>query len=342
VSARAAARGPAVLTALLLLAATRASAEAGGLASYQYTLSSTTGVANSTWAGITYDRVNDETYVVADGLVRIYNRTGMEVFRFGRDEDLGFVNRVAVLTEGDLVVMSWLGKRLLTRCDFRGRPLQTIELQGLPATVPATFAPDTVEAVGDALYFVETSPGRVVVTDTSGAFRDYHDLRALAKLVKRSDGIGAVSVAADGKMLFTVPTLFAAFVLAPSGEVRQFGVKGSRPGRFNIVGKMVSDENGNLFLTDKLRSVVMVFDGDFRFLGEFGYRGPRPENMAAPFDLAVGNGKVFVAQARKLGVKVFKLSLPAPVPPGAAPPPPPAAPGAATPRPPAAAASSRP
>jgi len=35
----------------------------------------------------------------------------------------------------------------------------------------------------------------------------------------------------------------------------------------------------------------------------------------------VGNGKVFVSQARNLGVKVFKLSLPDPLPPAAAPPP---------------------
>ena len=318
-SRRAVARGP-LLAASLLLAAGPARAAAPEIASFLYLLASPTGVVHSTWAGVTYDRAHDETFVVGDGTARIFDRSGMEVYRFGRDDALGTIIRVAPLPDGDLVVISWLeGRRTLSRCDYRGQLLERIELKGIPPEVPRPFDPDTVEALGDALYFAETSGGRVLVTDLGGEYRAYYDLPALAKLPRKSEGVGGVSVAADGQLLFTIPTLYSAFVVTPGGAVRQFGVKGSRPGRFNIVGKMVSDEQGNLFLIDRLRCVVMVFDRDLKFLAEFGYRGPNPGNMAGPFDVAVGNGKLFVSQARNIGVKVYKLSLPGSGPEQAAP-----------------------
>jgi hypothetical protein len=70
-----------------------------------------------------------------------------------------------------------------------------------------------------------------------------------------------------------------------------------------------TDDQGNLFVLDRLRSVVMVFDPDLTFQLEFGYRGEGPSNLIAPYDLAVGNGKVFVSQARDRGVKVFHYQV---------------------------------
>jgi len=49
-----------------------------------------------------------------------------------------------------------------------------------------------------------------------------------------------------------------------------------------------------------------VFDASFQFLGEFGYRGPDPENLVSPFNLAVGNGRVYVTQSRG-AVKAFAV-----------------------------------
>jgi hypothetical protein len=114
------------------------------------------------------------------------------------------------------------------------------------------------------------------------------------------------SVDRDGNMLFTVASVFSAYVMSPEGKVRAFGQKGSTPGKFNIVSGIAADEEGRLFLTDSLRAVVMVFDPSFQFLGEFGYRGPDPENLVSPFNLAVGNGRVYVTQSRG-AVKAFAV-----------------------------------
>ena len=158
---------------------------------------------------------------------------------------------------------------------------------------------------------------RVVVTDGEGAVIQTHDLAAL---VRKKDpdlkvGMNGFWVDGQGNFIFTLPYAFTAFVLSPTGVLRQFGSRGSSPGKFNIVGSVAADERGWLFVLDRLRSVVLVFDPSLRFVLEFGYRGDGPTNLIAPFDLAVGNGKVFVSQARNRGVKVFQYDFSRPPPP---------------------------
>jgi hypothetical protein len=55
----------------------------------------------------------------------------------------------------------------------------------------------------------------------------------------------------------------------------------------------------------------MVFDKDFNFLIEFGYRGAKPENLITPDDIAVDQrDHVYVSQGRNRGVSVFALTTP--------------------------------
>ena len=54
----------------------------------------------------------------------------------------------------------------------------------------------------------------------------------------------------------------------------------------------------------------MIFDKDFNFQTEFGYRGFGPENLIAPRELGVDQaGRVYVNQARRRGVSVFKIDF---------------------------------
>ena len=120
--------------------------------------------------------------------------------------------------------------------------------------------------------------------------------------------IRGLSVDQTGAILFTVPMQFRAYVVSPDGQFRGFGKKGSAPGRFNVVGPIVRDENGFIYVGDMLRSVVMVFDPDLKFVREFGYRGGRPWNLATPADLAIGGGMLFVSSmSPKKGIVVFRV-----------------------------------
>jgi hypothetical protein len=302
-------------------------------AAYLHDLSTPSGVVPLSWPSITYDRGPAETFVVSEGFVRIFNGAGMEVHRFGDDGSLGFVSRVAVLEDGVIVVLTTLGgARAYLRCDFRGELITRFGLTGLPAELD-DFAPDQVVHRGGKLYFADRGTMRVVVTDVDGAYRQSFRLRDLLAAALGSDAdqkvptsLDGFGVDAAGNLLFTISTMFQAGMATPAGELRLFGTRGSTPGKFNNVGGIDADEAGNIFVTDRLRSVVSVWDRELRHLGDFGYRGLGASNLIAPYEIAVGNGRVFVAQAGKRGVKVFGVrivdkAVPAPAPAAASVPP---------------------
>lgn len=286
---------------------------------YGYDLAMPDGVVSVLWPSLAYDRAHSELFVVAEGFVRIFDASGMEVHRFGDDGSLGQVMRAVVLDDGQIVVLTNLdGKRAYLRCDFRGEMIVRFGLTGVPDGF-ADFQPDQMVVRNDRLYFAERGSMRVVVTDTSGVYRQSFQLGDFVAAALPRDGerttpgfFDAFNVDSKGNLLFTMSTLFAAAVASPSGEVRLFGKRGSRPGSFNIVGGIDADENGNFFVTDRLRSVVSVWSPDLRHLATFGYRGDGPMNLIAPYEIAVGNGKVFVAQGGRRGVKVFHVSFVAP------------------------------
>jgi hypothetical protein len=307
-----------------------AAAAAEGLprveAMFAHDLATPTGRVALTWPQIFYDRANSELFLTADGFVRIFDASGMEIHRFGDDGSLGNVTRAVALSDGDVVVLTTLnGRRAYLRCDFRGELSAKFGLKGLPEGF-SDFEPDDLVYRDGSLYFAERGRMRVVVTDPGGAYLRSYQLRDLvAATLSRDDerkpppGMDAFNVDSHGNLLFTMSTLFAGAVVSPAGEARLFGSRGSRPGHFNIVGGITADEKGYLYVTDRLRSVVTVWDRELRPLGEFGYRGDDVWNLLTPYDIAVGNGLVYVAQAGNRGVKVFRVRVlePPPDPPPA-------------------------
>jgi DNA-binding beta-propeller fold protein YncE len=305
------------------------------VAMFAHDLSTPTGVVPLTWPSLTHDRATGETFVVADGFVRIFNPSGMETYRFGDDGSLGQVARVAVLEDGVIIVLSNLnGRRAYLRCDFRGELITRFGLTGLPAAFD-DFAPDDLVYRNGRLYWGERASMRVVVTDPDGAYRQSFLLRELVAAGMSPDGerkppgsMDGFGVDGSGNLLFTMSTIFAGGVVSRSGELRLFGQRGSTPGKFNNVGGIDADEKGNIYVTDRLRAVVSVWSPELKHLGDFGYRGWGPSNLITPFEIAAGNGRVYVAQAGNRGVKVFRVRIlepdpvPAPTPAAASVPPP--------------------
>ena len=284
---------------------------------FNFDIASASGVVGTTWASVSYDQKHDELFTVSGGLVHVYNEAGMESYSFGGDGDLGSVERVAVLDSGETLVLTAVdGKRTVLRCDFRGERVGTYQVEPLPDGFEK-FTPDRIQVQQDKVYLVEISSMRVLVGDLEGHLAQAYDLAGLVRGKNPDMRLGMSGFWADpaGNMVVTMPYAFTAFAVSSAGELRQFGTRGSSPGKFNIVGSVAVDEQGYLFVLDRLRSVVIVFDRALRFITEFGYRGDGPTNLIAPYDLAVGNGKVFVSQARERGVKVFRYEVVQPPPP---------------------------
>ncbi len=282
-------------------------------ATFLHTLAGFAGPLKYDGVRVSVDLEREETYVIYQDLVHIFNPSGMEVFVFGDGLDLGQILDVAVDRAGDIIILSYKGSRsILTRCDFRGVPIGPMEIKNLPAG-RIFFANRMVHRNG-LLYFAALGTASVIVTDVNGQFRSRVEfLPLLPEDEKKKEGVESIGFTVDreGSIFLTMPVLFTVYKYSSDGKLTSFGRPGSAPGRFGIVAGIASDSRGNLFVADKLKSVVMVFDKDFNFLIEFGRRGSRPANLVVPDDIAIDRrDRVYVSQARRRGVSVFSLAFP--------------------------------
>jgi hypothetical protein len=288
------------------------------LAGYRYNLADFTGPVRPAGAHLQVDRHHDEVYLLHGNEVRIFNETGMEIYRFLADPELGVILDLVVEPSGDLLVLSsgldrdfGLEGRVLTRCDYRGRPLQTIARQGWPDAL-AGMGVDRVFLRGDELVFLNVQEMRVVEAAKDGSFLRDLDLGALLGIDeadRASVQISGVAMDPQGRLLLSVAVMFKVFRVSADGHVEAFGKGGSAPGLFGNISGVAGDEAGRVYVADKLRHVVMIFDEQLRFVREFGYAGNRPGNLRGPGELAVdARGLVYVTQRGGRGISVFSVS----------------------------------
>jgi hypothetical protein len=279
---------------------------------FLHSLTSMTGPLTTSGASVAFDPRSKELLVVAEGLVHVFNPSGVLVHRFGQDDDLRRIRAVTALdaASGDYAVLAdgESGPELV-RCDYRGTRLGAIALENVPAEV-GPFAPDSVAFVGGRLYLGDESHRRVVVIDVTGRYERWFDLeRAIGTGTEKGyvePSVRGLQVDPRGNILFVVPPLFRAFVVAPDGSVRSFGTKGDTPGRFNVVVAITSDDLGRIYVVDVLRCAISVWDPELRFVEQFGFRGFGPGGLVTPGSIVAGDGKVFVSQGRDRGVSVFQ------------------------------------
>jgi hypothetical protein len=294
---------------LLLVTGVQAQAVKG---SYVYTLSSFTGPIRQDWSRVSVDRERNEIYTLYQNSVRVFNTSGMEVYHFGEDLDLTRIFDVALDERGDILLLALRDSQsLIVRCDYRGRPQAEITLKRLPQWIDG-FTPNRMAYRDGRFYLASTMGLAIVIADRDGNTTHSFDLFRLFGLEEKDRGgveLGGFSVDADGNMLMTVPVQFRAYVLSPGGELSGFGRPGGGPGRFNIVGGIGRDSKGNLLVVDRLKGAVLVFDRRFQFVTQFASRGNKTGQLMIPDDLAIGaDDRVYVTQAAKRGVSVFKLT----------------------------------
>jgi DNA-binding beta-propeller fold protein YncE len=264
-------------------------------ASYLYTLSNFTGVYAVSWGGLSVDEAANEIYVAAGGQgIKIFSDTGMEIYSFNDEQELGNVGKVAVDDEGNIIALAGREKGFeLIRCNYRGEPVSKIELKNVPAEFAIRSPTDIIFRNG-SLYLVDEVSMKVVVTDREGIFKNGYDLASLLGFTEqqRADtGLGGFNVGREGDLLFTISPLAKAYVVSSDRTVRPFGKSGSTPGSFGVPGGIVADISGKYILvSDILRCRIVVFEKDnLHFSMEFGYRGLSPDAFIDSLGLAVDN-----------------------------------------------------
>jgi hypothetical protein len=301
---------------------------AGVTASFRYPLSNFSGPVRSQWAKLAVDRERNEIYSLRQRKndIRVYDEHGMEIFVFG--DGLASAADISIGDDGDIFILT-AGYKTATvhLLDYRGDHVSEIPLQNVPAAFSKFTADRLVHSQG-SLYLVDSDALMVIVTDEAGRFEEGHDLNEhLKPFVPRLDRepqqlanydwkmkkleyieLNGFTVDDQGNMFFTVPVLFSAFKLSVDGELTEFGRSGSGRGKFGVAAGIATDEMGYVYVSDRLRCVVMVFDRDLQFQTEFGYRGDQPYNLMVPDDLAIdSSGNVYVGQAANRGVSVFRV-----------------------------------
>ncbi len=280
-------------------------------ATYLYNLADFTGTVPLSSVRINLDEVQKEVYVISGDIIRVFNSKGMEIHRFGENLDIGIFFDAAADAEGNIYVLSYKDLHpVITLCNYRGDPIREVTITKLPREFEG-FSPNRVLYRAGTLYFASESAMEVVITDANGVFKDGMDLIPLLgiKEEKRADhGIAGFNVDREGNLLFTTPVTASAYVISPDRKVQSFGKRGSGPGRFGVPSGMARNRSGYYFVSDVLRCVVMIFNKDFQFITEFGYRGLRPGNLIGPREIVVDeDSRLYVTQLRDRGISVFKL-----------------------------------
>jgi hypothetical protein len=161
------------------------------------------------------------------------------------------------------------------------------------------------------IWLVSQSQMRAACYLPDGKLERILDLAELGGLPQEDRGNAEVSgldVGRDGTVVFAVPVQFRVHAVDPRGGVRTFGRAGSAAGNFGVLGGVALDGDGNIFLSDRQRSVVMVFNRNFRFLREAG-RTAKSEWLVRPGAVAIDSrGKLYVSQVRNRGVAVFAIA----------------------------------
>ena len=302
---------PSIVLAIASLAVASPARVAGLELRYLYDLATLTGQIRLNGLILSYDPAANELFATGSGTVRVFNATGVETYSFGTtDDEMGFVGAVAALEDGDLVLLTYRESQFsVVRANFRGEPQERINLTGVPPEFSGEFRPTAIAYANGKIYLADQPNMRVLLVDQRGTSLASYDLASMLDVAdKRQDlGLSGFNVDKEGNLLFTIAPLFKAYVVSPGGEVRSFGTPGSAPGKFNIAAGIAADGAGHLFVVDALKCAVLAFDRDFKFLGEFGYRGRGPGRLISPRGVAVGNGKVFVSQNGGRGVTVYQL-----------------------------------
>jgi DNA-binding beta-propeller fold protein YncE len=245
-------------------------------------------------------------------MIRIFNEAGMEVYRINDDGGLGSISACVVDKEGNIIALSYDQRGyFLIRCNYRGELSTRIELKNVPSSIQAGFNPSFLAYREGHLYLADSGSMTVVVTNEQGIFEKSMDLLGEASFPEKKRGnidMMGFSVDREGSMLFTVPAEFCAYKRSPDGGLSSFCQRGSGPGKFNVAAGIVSDDSGYIYVSDKLKSSVLIFDDDFKFVHQIGSRGGGPYGFIVPMEMAVLGNKLYVSQGAEQGVSVFSIT----------------------------------
>jgi DNA-binding beta-propeller fold protein YncE len=288
---------------------------------YLYNLSNFNGVLPYSGGIMFSDKAYDELYVCSTQGVDIFNATGMEIYSFGGEHELGNIGGGAVDKTGNIMLLSTTydynpngGSRnvsSLVLCNYRGEPISNVPLKGVPPEF-SDCTPQQMVRRGGKIYLEDPHAMKVIVVDWTGKFLDGYDIAAILQMNDKkvlNSGLTGFNVDKDGNLFFTIAVFFRAYKLTPDRILSSWGQPGGAPGKLNIATAIDTDDKGNIYVVDILKAAVQVFDKNFNYVTMFGGRGWYDGGLIAPQHIMIDHkGLVYVSQSAERGVNVYKIS----------------------------------
>ena len=288
------------------------------LITFGHVLSDFNGTVRMGQARVAVDRSTAEAIVAEGRDVRVFNSVGMQEYVFHTPANLGAVLDLAILGDGDILTLALdleapgeTPRVAITRHDFRGERVAAIELVGLPPELVG-FLPNRVFFRQNRLWLANTTAWALVVAGPDGQVERVLDLARILGIPDDKRGeqeITGLAVDESGRTLLTCAVRFRAYEISAEGQlVGTWGEPGSNPGMFAIVSGIDRDDEGRIFVADKNRGVVMIFDPGYRLLAEFGGDPEQGGVLGLPANVVVdGRGKAYVTQIGQRGVWTYDV-----------------------------------
>jgi len=89
-------------------------------------------------------------------------------------------------------------------------------------------------------------------------------------------------------------------------EVRRIGQEGELEGQFQLIGDLALDEQGNIYVTDKIKGQIAKFSKSGVFLRTFGKLGDSIDQFLRPKGISIDrDGRIWVADAATEVIKII-------------------------------------
>jgi len=260
---------------------------------------------------IALDGSSGEILVADSGHDRIliFDAEGVRRFQFSYASSLSSPLSVGVDSEGYIYILgARRDGRSIFRFDYDGRPMGRLglpdEIDGHPLDL-ASLALDSENRI----YALDRGSDRVCVFSREGEVLLTFDLAESLDPDLRAELLfGPVHIYRD-RLFIPLPGLGSVLVYGVDGSFRRsIGHKGGTPGEMSFPIAVAHDSRGMLLVLDKLRCNVLGFDGQGRFLGEFGGKGSHPGWFYLPSFLAVDlKDQVYVGQLFQNKIQVCSI-----------------------------------
>ncbi len=255
-------------------------------------------------SGVARDPATGEIWIADTGnhLLGAFTPDGVPVFATRAGGTIREPESVAVAPNGDLWVLD-IDRGRIARLDWRGRPLPSPVLEGLPAE--PVFGALAFDAEGD-LWVGENGEGRIHVFDRALAPRFRFGSRGGGE----EQFLAIVDIAIAGDRVVVVDAVGVAVqIFNRRGELEHaWGEHALGVENFSLPQAAAIDPRGRVIVVDALRHEIKFFEPGGRLLARFGGYGRRPGQVRTPVDVEVDpSGRLYLADKGNARVQVLAI-----------------------------------